>query len=123
MKEKYIRRLKKLMFNLEGAKALTYYYAGDEYYHRVHTPEHKIDPKPFKPKTVERIREKINKLGENGEYLLPFEIAVVYQDKDFLHKMDKLVADTQYAKSLYEYHKKVYEDKLAEKTQQIQNAN
>ena len=42
MKEKYIRRLKKLMFNLEGAKALTYYYAGDEYYHRVHTPEHKI---------------------------------------------------------------------------------
>lgn len=123
MKEKYIRRLKKLMFNLEAAKALTYYYAGDEYYHRVHTPEHKIDSKPFKPKTVERIREKINKLGENGEYLLPSEIAVVYQDKDFLHKMDKLVADTQYAKSLYEYHKKVYEDKLAEQTQQIQNAN
>ena len=32
MKEKRIRKLKKLLINLEAAKALTYYYAGDEYY-------------------------------------------------------------------------------------------
>ena len=64
MKEKHIKKLKKLLINLEAAKALTYYYAGDDYYHRLnHTDGYVPDPHPIKTKTCERILSKINKLG------------------------------------------------------------
>ena len=110
MKEKHIKKLKKLLINLEATKALTYYYAGDDYYHRLnHTDGYVPDPHPIKTKTCERILSKINKLGDNGEYLLASEMAPVYKDKDFLQKLDRCIEDTQHAKFLYEFYKKAYE--------------